>query len=140
MPQPEGTPEGGTPCWGAGFLPAVYQGTVFRSGANPIVNLRPPEKAYKLGNRFGLVFLVTTFVEKTAMHARMQSFHTSFQHFRKCGEARDLAHWNLFLPQQVCRPPGRNNVHALPLQRAGKRGDTAFVGNGNESAGDFHRG
>ncbi len=32
MPQPEGTPEGGTPCWGAGFLPAVYQGTVFRSG------------------------------------------------------------------------------------------------------------
>ncbi len=33
MPQPEGTPEGGTPCWGAGFLPAVYQGTVFRSGA-----------------------------------------------------------------------------------------------------------
>src|SRR5215831_13486096 len=22
MPQPEGTPEGGTPCWGAGFLPA----------------------------------------------------------------------------------------------------------------------
>jgi len=21
MPQPEGTPEGGTPCWGAGFLP-----------------------------------------------------------------------------------------------------------------------
>ena len=32
MPQPEGTPEGGTPCWGAGFLPAVYQGTVFRAG------------------------------------------------------------------------------------------------------------
>ena len=40
MPQPEGTPEGGTPCWGAGFLPAVYQGTVFRSGANPILNLQ----------------------------------------------------------------------------------------------------
>ena len=32
MPQPEGTPEGGTPCWGAGFLPAVYQGTLLRSG------------------------------------------------------------------------------------------------------------
>ena len=44
MPQPEGTPEGGTPCWGAGFLPAVYQGTVFRSGASPILNLRPPER------------------------------------------------------------------------------------------------
>ena len=43
MPQPEGTPEGGTPCWGAGFLPAVYQGTVFRRGPKPIVNLKPPE-------------------------------------------------------------------------------------------------
>jgi len=44
MPQPEGTPEGGTPCWGAGFLPAVYQGTVFRSGANPILNLKPSDE------------------------------------------------------------------------------------------------
>jgi hypothetical protein len=42
MPQPEGTPEGGAPCWGAGFLPAVYQGTVFRAGPNPILNLKPP--------------------------------------------------------------------------------------------------
>src|SRR5579864_1665953 len=42
MPQPEGTPEGGTPCWGAGFLPAVYQGTSFRPGPNPILNLKPP--------------------------------------------------------------------------------------------------
>ena len=32
MTQPEGTPEGGAPCWGAGFLPAHYQGTLFRSG------------------------------------------------------------------------------------------------------------
>ena len=42
MPQPEGTPEGGTPCWGPGFLPAVHQGTVFRSGANPIMHLKSP--------------------------------------------------------------------------------------------------
>src|SRR5205823_609575 len=43
MTQPEGTPEGGAPCWGAGFLPAHHQGTLFRSGPAPIVNLRPPE-------------------------------------------------------------------------------------------------
>jgi hypothetical protein len=43
MTQPEGTPEGGAPCWGPGFLPAAYQGTLFRPGPNPIVNLRPPE-------------------------------------------------------------------------------------------------
>ncbi len=42
MTQPEGTPEGGAPCWGAGFLPAHYQGTLFRNGPAPIVNLEPP--------------------------------------------------------------------------------------------------
>src|SRR5258707_7609430 len=43
--QPEGTPEGGAPCWGAGFLPAVYQGTLLRKGPNPILNLKPPAGA-----------------------------------------------------------------------------------------------
>ncbi|MBM3758422.1 MAG: DUF1501 domain-containing protein [Acidobacteria bacterium] len=43
MPQPEGTPEGGTPCWSSGFLPAVYQGTLLRSGPSPILHLKPPE-------------------------------------------------------------------------------------------------
>jgi hypothetical protein len=42
MTQPEGTPEGGAPCWGAGFLPAHHQGTLFRNGPVPIVNLEPP--------------------------------------------------------------------------------------------------
>ena len=42
MLQPEGTPEGGAPCWGAGFLPAVYQGMLLRKGANPVLNLKPP--------------------------------------------------------------------------------------------------
>src|SRR5436190_962903 len=40
--QPEGTPEGGAPCWGNGFLPPVYQGTLLRKGPNPILNLHPP--------------------------------------------------------------------------------------------------
>ncbi len=43
MPQPEGAPEGGTPCWSSGFLPAVYQGTLFRPGPKPILDLKPPE-------------------------------------------------------------------------------------------------
>ena len=42
MPQPEGTPEGGTPCWSSGFLPSVYQGTLLRSGPNPILHLKNP--------------------------------------------------------------------------------------------------
>ena len=41
LTQPEGLPEGGAPMWGAGYLPAVHQGTVLRSGATPILHLAP---------------------------------------------------------------------------------------------------
>ena len=39
----EGGVRSGPEVYGEGFLPAVYQGTSFRPGANPILNLRPPE-------------------------------------------------------------------------------------------------
>ncbi len=41
MPQPEGVPEGGAPCWSQGYLPGIHQGTLLRKGANPILNLKP---------------------------------------------------------------------------------------------------
>ena len=39
MPDPEGGLKGGPPAWGSGYLPATYQGTTMRPGANPILNL-----------------------------------------------------------------------------------------------------
>jgi Protein of unknown function (DUF1501) len=38
---------GGAGVWGNGFLPAVYQGTLFRNGSTPIVDLnrRPDQNA-----------------------------------------------------------------------------------------------
>ncbi|MEX0712498.1 MAG: DUF1501 domain-containing protein [Pirellulales bacterium] len=41
LPDPGGGLKGGPPAWGSGFLPATYQGTTMRPGANPILNLRP---------------------------------------------------------------------------------------------------
>ncbi|HZT30783.1 MAG TPA: DUF1501 domain-containing protein [Bryobacteraceae bacterium] len=38
----DGSTKSGPPAYGAGFLPAVYQGTVFRGGANPILYLENP--------------------------------------------------------------------------------------------------
>src|SRR5215212_6484378 len=35
--------KGGPVNWGAGFLPTTYQGTLFRSQGNPILNLRRPK-------------------------------------------------------------------------------------------------
>ena len=37
-----GEPLGGSRNWGTGFMPASYQGTAFRPGANPILFLKPP--------------------------------------------------------------------------------------------------
>ena len=43
MADPRGTPKGGPPVWSAGFMPAMYQGTLFRAVGDPIVDLQPPE-------------------------------------------------------------------------------------------------
>jgi len=41
LPDPGSGIKGGPPAWGAGFLPASYQGVTMRPGANPILNLKP---------------------------------------------------------------------------------------------------
>jgi hypothetical protein len=43
LPDPGGGIKGGPPAYGAGFLPASYQGTVVRPGPSPILDLTPPE-------------------------------------------------------------------------------------------------
>jgi len=45
LPDPDpGGVKGGPPAWGSGYLPATYQGTLMRPGANPILNLKPQPK------------------------------------------------------------------------------------------------
>jgi Protein of unknown function (DUF1501) len=39
----ENQPDGGTSCWGSGFLPTVYQGVQFRSKGDPVLFLTNPE-------------------------------------------------------------------------------------------------
>src|SRR6516165_6094382 len=42
LPDPSGALEAGQPMYTHGFLPAVYQPTMFRGGAQPVRNLLPP--------------------------------------------------------------------------------------------------
>jgi hypothetical protein len=42
MPDPKGALEAGQPMYANGFLPAVYQPTMFRPGGRPVLNLDPP--------------------------------------------------------------------------------------------------
>jgi hypothetical protein len=99
MPQPEGTPEGGTPCWGAGFLPAVYQGTVFRPGPRPIVNLNPPPGMTPARQRRTLDFLqsmneMDTLDSDSEMAARISSYELAFRMQSHAPEAVDISQEN----------------------------------------------
>ncbi len=94
--QPEGTPEGGAPCWGAGFLPAVYQGTLLRKGPSPILNLRPPPGVSPDRQRRTLELLrrmneIDLEPGDTELSARMASYELAFRMQRHAPEAVDLA-------------------------------------------------
>ncbi|MEP7364897.1 MAG: DUF1501 domain-containing protein [Acidobacteriota bacterium] len=95
MPQPEGTPEGGTPMWGSGFLPAVYQGTLFRPGVNPILHLKSPEGVTVERQRKTLD-LIQKMNERDApaqdeeMAARIASYELAFRMQAHAPEAVDL--------------------------------------------------
>ena len=41
-------PPGGMDCFGSGFLPAAFQGSVFTTGEAPVANIRPSEKTRSL--------------------------------------------------------------------------------------------
>jgi hypothetical protein len=96
MPQPEGTPEGGAPCWGAGFLPAVYQGTLFRKGANPILNLTPPPGAGG-ARQEQMLDLLRQFNQAdlrpgdSDLEARIASYELAFKMQKHAPEAVDLS-------------------------------------------------
>jgi hypothetical protein len=49
-------PPGGADCFGAGFLPAAYQGSVFQRGEQPVADLKPTEANTRLqGEKLSLL-------------------------------------------------------------------------------------
>ena len=97
MTQPEGTPEGGAPCWGAGFLPAHYQGTLLRSGPAPIVNLRAARRSSRSPSSAGCIDLVRAMNEQdldpadTELSARISTYELAFRMQSAAPEAVDLS-------------------------------------------------
>jgi Protein of unknown function (DUF1501) len=50
----ENNPDGGKSCWGAGFLPSVYQGVEFRNSGDPVLFLTDPAGVTKDARRDSL--------------------------------------------------------------------------------------
>jgi hypothetical protein len=96
LTQPEGLPEGGAPMWGAGYLPAVYQGTQLRNGSTPILHLAPPREIGGRQQRRMLDFMrqmneMNLRDGDSELAARISAYELAFRMQQHAPEAVDLS-------------------------------------------------
>ena len=72
LPDFRSLPFSGSQQWGAGFLPASYQGTVLRWKGDPILNLKPPA-AVTAEEQSRQMELLRAYNQGFGEHAREQS-------------------------------------------------------------------
>ena len=89
---------GGVQNYGSGFLPATYQGTLFRQGDTPILNLKPPAGTTDAQQRGKLDFLRALNEwysrdkeDDTELDARTRSYELAYQMQSAAPEAVDLS-------------------------------------------------
>lgn len=95
---PGGLPVDGERNWSSGFLPAIYQGTPFRSGDSPVFNLQTPAHIppQARANQLGLLKALNQrhaarFPENTELTARIANFETAARMQTAVPEALDLS-------------------------------------------------
>jgi hypothetical protein len=94
----EREPFGNAKNWGSGFLPAVYQGTLFRQGPSPILNTQLPAGQTDERQQARLKFLeaqnrdyARAHEEDTALEARIRSFELAYALQKSGPEVVDLS-------------------------------------------------
>lgn len=90
-------PLGGSNNWNSGFLPALYQGTQFRRGDTPILDLKPPTgiSDQQQRNELGLLRKLNEMwsenkQDDTELDARIRSYELAYQMQSAGAEAVDL--------------------------------------------------
>ncbi len=98
MLDPRGGPTSGAPNWSNGYMPASYQGTLIRSGAQPILNLRPPANIDAASQRAEIDLLNELNRNysqdrngNSELQARIASYELAFQLQIAAPEAMDLS-------------------------------------------------
>jgi hypothetical protein len=84
MPDPKGALEAGQPMYSNGFLPAVYQPTMFRPGRRPILNLDLPDHVSREERRKTLDLIrglnqANLAEDDTELAARINSYDLAFK-------------------------------------------------------------
>ncbi|WP_437186221.1 DUF1501 domain-containing protein [Planctomicrobium sp. SH668] len=98
MLDPRGGPISGATNWSSGFMPAAYQGTVFRSSGQPILNLAPPPGVTSRMQREQISALnelnemhLTQNPGYSELQARIASYELAFQLQSTAPESLDLS-------------------------------------------------
>jgi Protein of unknown function (DUF1501) len=129
-----GGPFGGPANWSAGFMPAAYQGTVFRASGSPIIDLKPPAEVAPEQQRARLDLLnhlneidAEKFPGNTDLAARIASYELAYR-MQSCApeavnvEAEPTATRKLYgLDNPVTEPFGRQCLMARRLVERGVR-------------------
>jgi hypothetical protein len=98
MTDHRGGPIGGAPNWSSGFMPASYQGTLFRSTGTPILDLSPGDRVSDAQERADLDFLAALNAEHKStrpgdsdLEARIASYELAYRMQAKAPEAVDIS-------------------------------------------------
>jgi hypothetical protein len=97
MTDPRGGPISGASNWGTGFMPAAFQGTLFRSKGSPLLDLATPEGTSPRSQRHTLDLIqelnhkhLTAHADETELAARIQSYELAFKMQTTAAEVVDL--------------------------------------------------
>jgi hypothetical protein len=98
MIDPRGGPIGSASNWSSGYIPAAYQGTHFRAGTSPLLNLENPAGVTTRGQRRSLDLLTRLNQEhrrlrkqESELEARIESYELSFRMQSTARDVVDLA-------------------------------------------------
>jgi uncharacterized protein DUF1501 len=135
---------GGPKNWSCGFLPATYQGTLFRNDATPIFHLTPPETVSDEQQRSKLDLLTSLNrhyaddkPEDTELEARLNSYELAYRMQSAAPEAVDLSKESeaikrLYgLDEPVSAKFGANCLLARRLVERGVRFVQLYCGSGS---------
>jgi hypothetical protein len=154
MTDARGGPLGGPNDWSSGFMPAAYQGTLFRSSGDPIVDLKPPVGVSAQDQRARLDALaklneldMQKFPGNSELAARISSYELAYRMQGCAPDAVDLSSESaetkkLYgLDTAITEPYGRQCLMARRLVERGVRFVQIFaggVGNQNTDTWDAH--
>ena len=149
-----GGPFGGPANWSAAFMPAAYQGTVFRASGSPIIDLKPPEEVSPDQQRARLDLLgklnemdLQKYPGSSELAARITSYELAYRMQGCAPEAVDLskespATRKLYgLDNPITEPFGHQCLIARRLVERGVRFVQLYhggLGNQNTDTWDAH--